>query len=256
MGDVVALEFEATDAAPEALRPLLVKDEASGKYVAKLAPASKLNEFRENNIAKAQRVDALEAQVKAYDGLNPAEARAWKAELDRLKGGQNGNGHAAAPPSEDIQKLEARLRAAEVAMEAAKATAEEEKRLRAEEAFTNEATAAAANTKVIAKALPDFLARVRAASVLDENGRRVFKRDGVVLRRASDGEPFNVNDYAADLAFKEGVPHYYAAGANGGGAAGGANSAGGAKTMTRAAFVALPPVKQRELARAGYQLTD
>jgi hypothetical protein len=45
-------------------------------------------------------------------------------------------------------------------------------------------------------------------------------------------------------------------GASGGGAQGGSGGGSGGKTMSRAAFDALPPAKQAEVARSGTTFTD
>lgn len=269
MGDTVVLEYETQEAAPEALRPLLKKDEKSGKFTAKLAPDSKVDEFRTTNIERGKRIEELETKAKAFDGLDPEQARKDKAELAKLKAQVEATKAGTTP--EEVQKLvDEKINSERATLknqaEAASKKAEEAETKRLEsEKLLNRLTVrseVASAVSTIGGFVPHALDE--AEQLVEREGT---VRDGVVVFLDSAGglipgpdgkRPKTVADRLAETKLsdqKPYKPHWWAANVNGGGAAGGAG-AGGAKTMSRAAFDALSDADRAARMKEGVKLTD
>jgi hypothetical protein len=208
---------------------------------------AKVGEFRTTNVNLLKERDDLSARLKEYETK--------LAEVSKPAAAPAPNGVPHDP--ETIKKL---IKEATSDIEA-RFEREREARIKAEQREREKdfdaqfADAASKTPGFIPAALPDARERARRVFV-DEGGTWVLKIDGEVKRRA-DGEPYSPADwFANDL--KKSAPHFFAAGVNGGGAAGsGANGAGGAKTISRSEFDALPPdVRMRRITKEGWKVTD
>ncbi len=91
MADLI---YSTREAAPEAIRSLLAEE--AGKFVLKggdsaevpgYEPATRVNEFRTNNITLKQEIDALKASAKVFEGLDPVKAREALKRVTELEQG-------------------------------------------------------------------------------------------------------------------------------------------------------------------------
>ena len=125
-----------------------------------------------------------------------------------------------------------------------------------ERVLDNHIRASAAKAGVHAGAIDDALLRARSLFSLDDDGNAVqFDEDGENVVLGKDGKtPFNPDEWMEGM--KEAAPHWFPAGASGGGAGGSGKGAGGAKTMKRSAFEALDPISKATAMKEKIALVD
>lgn len=106
-----------------------------------------------------------------------------------------------------------------------------------------EVVSAASEAGVHKYAMEDAMLAAARDFELDDEGNPIA-REG---KYGKDGKPLTLKEWFADM--KEARPHWFPATANGGGA--GHGGASGGKTMTQAAFDALPPKQRAAVMAAG-----
>lgn len=112
----------------------------------------------------------------------------------------------------------------------------------------NHIRAAAAKVGLHSHAIEDALFRGRALFALDESGEAVqLDSDGKPVLGKDGKTPFSPVEWLEGM--QESAPHWFPSKSSGGGAGGGASGAGGAKTITRAEFNALPPADKAKFAK-------
>jgi hypothetical protein len=233
---------DTLDAIPEAIRDAYV--ERDGKFhlnsIDGFVSKSKLDEFRDNNIAARKELDALRKQ---FEGVDPEKFREF-AELDRQKREKK------LLDAGELEKVfEERI---------GPMRSDHEKKLAAVIAERDAATkrldalliddalrAAALKAGVLPAAADDVLFRGRSVFRLTEGKATAYKGENPLYGK--NGEPVTIDEWVSGLS--ESAPHLFAA-STGGKAPNNANQGGtGAKTMTRAQWDALPAGEKANAAR-------
>lgn len=264
---------DSIDKVPEPLRPFYVPDEKSGKFIAQVeghyVPASKLVEFRDNNIEVRQKLTQAEADLAAYRALaeDPkalqeeiTEARKVKQRLsDNELVDKKGWETALSQRTEQMkQTLEGQInalkeQAALLKTERDSAVAENKRIL-----VHGELTRAAVGAGVLPDAIPDLLARAeRSGWTRNDNGEVVLhdpKTNSFVY--GSNGVDY-ITPEEWVLSLKQSARHYFNI-PFGGGASGSDQSASGKNPwardswddMAQVAAYRADPVKAEALAKA------
>lgn len=235
-------------------KPVYVNDE--GKEIAFDVAGTVQTISRLNGEAKQhrERAEAAEKIAKAFEGITDAEAArkalATVANLDAKKLVDAG----------EVDKIRA---------EAIKAVEEKYAPIVSErdgllKSLVDEKVGGSfARSKMIADklAIPADLVQARFGEAFKVEGNDVVAYDKSGNKLFSRSNPGEVAKF--DEALEILIDQYpyrdsilKSTGASGGGATGGSGSGSGGKTMTRAAFDALPPAKQAEVARSGTTFTD
>jgi len=197
---------------------------------------SALQKEREAARQERQRAKELEDRFKDID---PDRVRDMMAKLDK-----DGEASliAAGKIDEVVSKRSEKLRA-ELMKQIEEATAKTEaEKARAnkfsQRVLDNSIRAAAAKAGLHAGAIEDALFRARTMFSLDDDGNAVQMDDGGRPVLGKDGKsPFTPMEWLEGM--KDTAPHWFPAGAAGGGATGN-RDAGNGKTIKRAAFEAMP----------------
>lgn len=253
----LALSIEKLDAVPEAVRAMYVPDGDKFKLdVEGLEDTSGLKSAlqKEREAAKTAERARKDLEEK-FAGLDPAKVREMMAKLD-----QDGEAAliAAGKIDEVIAKRSEKLRAdllRQIDEANGKATSAEERVKKYSQRVLDDRIRDAVMGKVHVHAIKsgDVLRAAREIFVLDENGNAVqLDEDGKPVIGKDGKTPFSPAEWIESMS--EVAPHWFPTGASGGGASG-SGSGGGGKTMTRAAFEALPP-RDRAAAAKQYMIKD
>jgi hypothetical protein len=202
---------------------------------------SKLDEFRQNNVALLKQVEEFKSR---FAGIDPEEYRKLseekrKAEEERLLSGQ------AAPPNasanaerEKIEKVvENRVKALRAELEKQVSTLTSERDAltsRLVEIEINQGVIVAATKRGLRPtAIPDVVGRAHKVFQLVNGVPTAFEKDGKTVRYGRDGiSPLTLDEWAEGLVAE--APHLFESNA-GGGAAGNA-SGGGARGSVKNPF--------------------
>jgi hypothetical protein len=235
-------------------KPVYVNDE--GKEIAFDVAGTVATISRLNGEAKThrERAEAAEKIAKAFEGITDADAArkalATVANLDAKKLVDAG----------EVEKVKA---------EAIKAVEEKyapvvKERDELQKSLVGEKVGGSfARSKMIAEklAIPADLVQARFGDAFKVEGNDVVAYDKSGNKLFSRSNPGEVAKF--DEALEILIDQYpyrdsilKSSGASGGGASGGSGGGAGAKTMTRAAFDALAPAKQAEVARSGTTFID
>lgn len=231
---------DSIEAVPEVARDLYVQKD--GKYhlaIDGLVPASKLSEFRDNNISLANQVKEL---TERYDGIDP---EAWKDMQVQARRIRDKELVEAGKFEELYSERIGPMKTAHDRELAAERTEKTKLQSTLEGLLIDGAIRdAAAKSGVRSTAIDDVLLRGRSAfKVVD--GKAV-PMDGDKQIFGKDAEVMSVNEWIEGLT--ERAPHLFEP-SQGSGSKGNGGGGGGAKTMTRATFNALDPMAQREAAK-------
>jgi Mn-dependent DtxR family transcriptional regulator len=235
-------------------KPVYVNDE--GKEIAFDVAGTVQTISRLNSEAKGhrERAEAAEKVAKAFEGITDADA-ARKA-LDVVK-------------NLDAKKLVDAGEVDKIRAEAIKAVEEKYAPIVSErdgllKSLVDEKVGGSfARSKMIADklAIPADLVQARFGQAFKVEGNDVVAYDKSGNKLFSRSNPGEVAKF--DEALEILIDQYpyrdsilKSTGASGGGAQGGNGGASGGKSMSRAAFDALPPAKQAEVARSGTTFTD
>ncbi|MBB5508148.1 hypothetical protein [Paraburkholderia atlantica] len=195
-------------------------------------------------------------QLKAFDGIDPVKT---KEMIARFENDAEAKLIAEGKLSEVIEKRTERLRADyEKKLSDAHALAQNEsERAKAFQGrvLDDAIRAAAAQAGLHQYAIDDALLRGRSMFSLNADGQAVqLGPDGQPVLGKDGKSAFSPAEWLEGM--KESAPHWFPAAASGGGSTGGSGGSSSKKTMTRAAFDQLPPLKQAETARSGVTITD
>ncbi len=260
------VKFKTKDEAPKELHDFLKETAEKDGFEVNLAPASKVDEFRQNNIKVSQDNDALKATLKPFaelagkteDGKDRPitdllkDIEVWKKTAQQVKDGT-------LKGSDVIDKeVDARTGAMKTAYEdqigkLAKESGDWKTKYEAAVVASNmksidSAIAQAAALPAVGlnmDALPDVLRRAREEWVV-ENDALVAKKNGVVLRGEDGVSPLTVEEWFKGLRKSSG---YYFKGSQGGGAGGGdggSTDVGG--NLTQADLAKMTPMERLQYA--------
>jgi hypothetical protein len=235
-------------------KPVYVNDE--GKEIAFDVAGTVQTISRLNGEAKThrERAEAAEKVAKAFEGITDAEAArkalATVANLDAKKLIDAG----------EVDKIRAE---AIKAVEDKYAPIVSERDSLQKSLVDEKVGGSFARSKMIADklAIPADLVQARFGEAFKVEGNDVVAYDKSGNKLFSRSNPGEVAKF--DEALEILIDQYpyrdsilKSTGASGGGASGGSGGGSGGKTMSRAAFDALPPAKQAEVARSGTTFTD
>lgn len=266
----LALEVAKDDHAklPEGTRALYKETEAgSGKFrldvdgVEDTAGLKSALEKERDNVkaAKREREKAVKDALAAYEGIDPVKHREMlkkmgtDEEQELLKSGNLDEivKRRTAKLSEEYDK---KLAAAESGKQGALQVAS----TFMERVLDNHVREACMKAGMHATAVDDALLRARSVFVLNDDGTPIQpedpEADELTPVLGKDGKtPYGLADWAEEM--KEKAPHWFPAGASGGGANSGGKG-GTAKTIKRAAYEALTPEEKHAKMKEGYKLAD
>lgn len=253
------ITFDTAEAIPEGLRD--VAKEANGKFVVNVVAASKLDEFRTNNINISKERDTFKAVADAIKPLL-TENETVEQFIARFGGlreieqqVKDGKLTAKGDIDAEVQRRVAEMKTGfeRTNADQAKALADAIKdrdaatlrwRQSIVERHVTEAVVAD-GSGALPSALPDILNRAANVFYVGDDGKLTAK-DGEAIMYGADGtSPMTPKEWLAKL--KEVAPHFFKA-SSGGGASGGGGSAqyGG---MSQADFNALPPAEKMRIYR-------
>ena len=227
------LTFDELSKVPEELKDAV--QEKDGVFVVKVEPASKIAEFRENNIKISKERDALNGTLSQALKLlgvgSPDELSAAEENLGKLRDiarkVEDGELVQNTSLEQALEKRTTEMRSTLQAQIAEKAKEMEawQKRASAFESklkntLIDRAISQAALDKEIGaypSALPDIMSRARELFTIDDNDKIVPKRNGEIVYGADGTSPMSVKEYLQSL--RNDAPHLFQ-GAQGGGATG------------------------------------
>jgi hypothetical protein len=225
---------DSLDAVPEAFRELYA--EKDGKFqisaIEGLAPADKVREFRENNIALAKQIEEMTAK---FAGIDPEQVRQLNEQQRKIKDKELiDSGKIEELFAERIAPMKASF---EKDLSAAK---EHSTKLQSQlETLLIDGAIrdAASKAGVRATAVDDVLLRGRQAFRLQDG--KAVPMDGDKMLYGKGGDPMSVDEWVSGLADR--APHLFEPSQGGGAANARANLAGGGKRIQAgddAAFLA------------------
>lgn len=205
--------------------------------------------------------EAAEKAAKSFDGINksPDELRELVKRLENDEEMQLiSKGDTTKLRERWTERMRAeyekKLKAAEDAANAASQKA----KVWETRVLDNEIRQAATRSNLPGAAVEDVLLRARAAGfVLDENGRAVQMRDGIVVTGKDGKTPFNAEEWVESL--RETAPHLFPATGSGSGAPQSPKpiaNGSAANVLKRAAFDQLTPAEKMAHVKQGGQVTD
>lgn len=244
------LSFDTLDGVPEGLREFAKTDEQSGKVKVNVVAASKIDEFRDNNIKISKERDDLLTALKPYRDLVGEDIDAFRTDLDdarmtreRVKAGELKESRAVeeavAKRTEEMRKnYEDQLKAQGREMAAWKTKSESSDGLY-RQTLVKQAIkdAAIANADVDNRALDDIVSRGMSIFKCDDHGRvQPFNGDAPIY--GADGvSPMTTHEWVGKL--KETAPYFFKASQGGG--ASGSSEKGGHNGKTRADLMKMSP---------------
>lgn len=262
------IKFKTKEEAPEGFREFL--KEANGEFELDVAPKGRLDAFRENNIAVSKERDTLKETLTAWtksigkkkDGgdYTPEEFAEHVGTLTQTAQ-QVADGKLKATSDIEVE-LASRTKAMKETLEAQLATAsgestrwkkqaEEGQSLNRQMTIDNAISQVAGTEKIGLNmtALPDVLHRGRALFVVEEDGKIVPKKDGVIIRGEDGVSPMTIEEwFNTDL--RKTASYYFKPSA--GGNASGGDGAGSASYggFSKEEFDKLSPERRLAIANS------
>lgn len=227
------LSFDSLDAVPEGLREVAKTDEASGKVTVNVVAASKIDEFRDNNIKLSQERDGLASQLAPLKGLlGEFDYDAFKADLDdarltrqRVKDGElkesRGIAEEVQKRTEEMRKsYEDQLQAKGREGAAWKTQAEQRDGQLKQQYVVNAIKDAASNSElgVVPSAIADVTHRALAIFKAGDDGKITPYAGDAPIYGADGVSPMSPHEWLEKLRVE--APHFFK-GTNGGGSNGG-----------------------------------
>lgn len=251
--------FGTADEAPEGLRELLVKDDATGKFKINVVPNAKLVEFRENNVALLQERDALKSKVTKFSTVVGDDPDKFQTELADLRKLQEQIKDGTVKGTDAIQReVDARVKAMEESYKTQltelgnKLKVTEEGRMTMSEKYRSSVRDRGITDAVLAgdsginpQALPDILSRAAGLFQVTETGGLVAKKGDTVIYGSDGASPMTPKEWLAKLL--EEAP--YLGKSSAGGGAAGQQGAGKIAGMSEKDFAALSPTRRMQLYR-------
>jgi hypothetical protein len=253
----LALVVDKLDAIEESHRGLYT--EKDGKFhleVTGLDDTSGLKSALEKERAAAKaNAKAVKDLQDQFAGIDPLKVRDMMARLEN-------DGEAALIAAGKIdeviakrtEKLQKELqKQVDAANNSAKAAGERAGKF-SQRVLDNHIRAAAAKAGLHAHAIEDALFRARSMFALSEDGDAVqLGSDGTPVLGKDGKTPFSPVEWLEGM--KETAPHWFPAGSSGGGAQGSGSGAGGAKTISRAAFNSMSASEKATIVKT-HKITD
>lgn len=255
------LFYDSIDAVPEGLKDAAVKG-TDGKFLVKVVPATKLDEFRTNNINVSKERDDLKKFVEAVKPLVGEDPEAFKARLAELVATDTKVKDGGLKTSEAIaSEVENRVAAMRADYEkqnrtlAGKVAEAEKGQATAETRWRQSIIQGAVTTAVIepdsgalASALPDIMERAYRVFKVDPHTLALVAKEGEATIYGADGAtPMTPREWLAKL--KTTAPHFFknssGGGANGDRGTGGDKRFGG---LDEKSFRGLTPEAKLALA--------
>lgn len=182
---------------------------------------NEVKQFRTTNIGLQTKASQLEAQVKTFEGIDPAEHRALKEKLAGFEG------KGAKDPSDIDARIAAALKPiADKLEKSEQLRAESDKKLGEKEVET-ELNRVGVASGVAKTAMADFLSRGKA--IWKHKDGKVVAFDGDTPLFGEKGGPLTLEEWATSLTTV--APHLFKP-SGGGGAQPGAGASGAGKTIT------------------------
>lgn len=259
----LALEVEKIEVIPEAQRAWYVEDATTKKF--KLDPAKvEIEDTTGLKSALQKEKDAARVSAKAikdmqekYEGIDPEQVKSLMAKFNSKEEAEL---IAAGKMDQVIELRTEKQRVAQQKLiDAANAhakAADERAAKFSQRVLDNHIRAAAAKAGLHAHAIEDALFRARVMFSLNESGDAVqLGADGHPVLGKDGKTAFSPAEWLESM--KETAPHWFPAGASGGGA-GNDKGAGGAgsKTITRDQFDALSPQEKAKSNKDGVKVIE
>lgn len=227
--------LDSLDGLSDELKKLYAQKD--GKFhldVEGLIPASKLDEFRTNNIALLKEKDALTEKLKGFDGIDVAKLKELQATEQKVKEGQL----IAAGKFDEVfaSKLDPIKKEFQTQLDATK---KENQALhsRLETLMIDDQLTKLATTKGLRPtAIDDMIARGQRVFKLKDGKPVALGQDGAQILTKS-GDPVTMQTWIDSLATD--APHLFQSSSGGGANGNNGNLPPGTKTMKRADFDAL-----------------
>lgn len=252
--------FNTLDEVPEGLRE--AAKQSDGKVVVKVVPQSKLDEFRDRNIAVSKERDDLTAKLTVATGLLGEDFEAAAADItelrtvaQRVKDGQlvenKGLEEALADRTQKMRsdmQGEIQRHASEANTWKQKAT-EIDSRLRrtyVDRAITD--VVLDETSGVHSKAIADILGRAYGVFEVSDDGKLTAKRGESIWYGADGATPLTPKEWVKSL--RDEAPYFFK-GNSGGGSSG--SDAGSQFGMTSAEIAKLPPEQRLAIANGEYK---
>jgi len=256
------ISFDTLEAIPEGLRE--GAKQVDGKFVVKVVPAAKLDEFRETNVAIVKERDALKLFKEALApvvGEDPVAHAARVRELHQLEqqvkdGALKGTDAISKEVQDRVAQMKADFERQNGDLATRLSTAEQ-KAVAAEERYNRSIVDRAVTQAVVDEtsgalpsALPDILTRAYNVFKVDASGKLVAKDGEAVIYGGDGASPMTPKEWLAKL--KVNAPYFFK-NSSGGGANGGNgldNGAGGFKgPLSRVDYAKLAPAAKLAYAR-------
>lgn len=206
---------------------------------------------------KAARKAEREELLRTYDGIDPVKTRALLAKFD----GENEAALIAAGKIDEVinRRMEKHTMAQQKLLD--EATKREKGALEVaatfmERVLDNHIRAAAAKAGLYVSAIDDALLHARDIFSLNDDGEAVQLNDNEEVVLGKDGKtPFGPTEWLEGM--REKKPHWWPAGASGGGAGGdGRGKGGNGKIITRAVFEAMDPIARAATIKEKVAIVD
>lgn len=255
LSDVV---FDSIEAVPEGLQTYLSETDDGKFRIAGLAPKGRVDEFRANNIKLQKQAEEMRAKLKELEEAKASLEEQVAQPQPKSKGGDEDD--------DDMEEVLSKRTASMKEQYEAKLAAATKEREKAQKQLEETLISMAQSTlktgvAMATKEIEDFVAGATDDALL--HAREIWKWDPdqkTLVPRREDGSVWYGSDGVAQLSFSEWLenqrqkkPHWFKAPGSGGGSKPSRGGSGG-KTMTRAQFDQLPPVKQMEVSLAGVDI--
>lgn len=216
--------IETLDGLSDAIQALYKKGE-DGKFhlqVEGMAPKSRVDEFRDNNIALAEEVKTLKATMEKYKDLDPDKYREMQTKLTELTDKQLiDEGQLEEVLAQRTERMrvnyEAQTASQQAAMEEAQARAETSNAQLSTLLIENEITKYASDKGVRAPAIPDVIHRGKGMFKLEDGKAMPYDSAGKPIYGKDGGAPLTIEEWMGGLV--NDAPHLFE-GSSGGGSGG------------------------------------
>lgn len=251
--------YDSQESIPEGLREHAVKGD-DGKFKVAVAPAAKVTEFRDNNVALLQERDSLKAALEGYTSVVGDDLDGFKTNLAELREVHQQVKDGTLKGSTAIQaEVDTRVKSVregfetqlqEAANKVKEASARGDKfeglfkQSVRDQAITN--AVVAQDSGANPQALPDLLARAATIFSVNDDGKLIPKKGETVIYGSDGATPMTPTEW---LAKELETSPYLRKPSAGGGATGGTDKAEQYGGLSEKEFLALSPQRRMQMAR-------